>query len=61
MKTTLDKEMMKNIMGGVSREEYCEGLREMIAAQVNEFQGTEYAWDIEQWESASNAYNKHCK
>ncbi|WP_167620608.1 hypothetical protein [Porphyromonas levii] len=50
-----DSEMM-NLYGGVSAEEYCRDLRDLMAGDY-----AENEWTDEQWRNAERAYQRHCK
>jgi bacteriocin-like protein len=52
----LNYKEMNQITGGVSVEEYCATLTNMMDG---EYAKTE--WTAEQWTNAWNAYSKHCK
>lgn len=52
----LNYKEMNRITGGVSVEEYCATLTNMMDG---EYAKTE--WTAEQWTNAWNAYSKHCK
>ena len=51
----LNKVQMNEVVGGVTRQEYCNQLQEMASNPVNKEEWTDYDWD--NW---SDAYYKHC-
>lgn len=50
--TTLNKSEMKNVKGGVSREEYCATLQQLANSNIQDED-----WD---WDNWSNAWETHC-
>lgn len=51
----LSKKQMKEISGGISREEYCKQLNEMF-----EYQTEVQTWTDEEWANATDAWNMYC-
>ncbi|MBR8764872.1 hypothetical protein IX336_000225 [Porphyromonas levii] len=47
---------MMNLYDGVSAEEYCRDLRDLMAGDY-----AENEWTDEQWRNAERAYQRHCK
>ncbi len=50
----LNKVQMNNLIGGISREEYCLQLQQMACSSENSW------WEEAEWVAWGDAYTEHC-
>jgi len=50
----LNKVQMNNLIGGISREEYCLQIQQMACSSENSW------WGEAEWDAWGDAYTEHC-